>query len=295
MPSRALVIPCELRARLPSGAVSLKPVTCPVRGSTLARVRKSFGTESVIPDVAVVVDRGIVHPAAAAHPRGNAFRPLAPVDGGELRRQLRDGDVVLRDHVARGLTRRARLQVEIQGRRFGAAGAGEIRGQLVAVVLDGDRRPAVATAPAVVADVRHQIDHGAPAALVEPVLQHQAGLVTFRARDAEHLFQPPILTRLGGQGVQPLHARQLVREVGGSREREVLRHALRGVENHMGARAVEADRLRPDAVASAVERRGERRKVVSAGVVGEDRGRDRRALRLRGRRPRLASVRRPGR
>ena len=200
------------------------------------------------PDIPVVIDDRVVHPAASVHARGYAGRPLAAIEIRPLVLELGDRDVVLGHYMARRVTGRARLELECQRGRLRPSCLSQVFGQLVLVVLDRERRPAVRPTPAVVGHLGHQVDDRPPATLIESVLQHQAGLVAFRAGDPKHLFESAILACVGRQGIQPLGAGQLVGEVGDGVEGEVLRRRLREGQRHFDASPFVTDRLRPHLV-----------------------------------------------
>ena len=223
------------------------------------------------PGVPVVIDDRVVHPPASVHARGNAGRPVAAVEVRPLVLELGDRDVVLGHHMASRVTGRARLELERQRGRLRPPCLSQVFGQLVFVVLDRERRPTVRPTPTVVAHPSHQVDDRPPAALIESVLQRQAGLVAFRAGDPKQLFESAILACVGRQGIQPLDAGQLVGEVVDGGEGEVLRRRLRGGQSHFGASPLVTDRLRPHLVRASFERWRERRKEVLALLVGEDR------------------------
>ena len=223
------------------------------------------------PGVPVVIDDRVVHPPASVHARGNAGRPVAAIEVRPLVVELGDRDVVLGYHMARRVTGRARLELERQRGRLRPPCLRQVFGQLVLVVLDRQRRPTVRPTPAVVGHLGHQVDDRPPAALIESVLQRQAGLVAFRAGDPKQLFESAILACVGRQGIQPLDAGQLVGEVVDGGEGEVLRRRLRGGQSHFGASPLVTDRLHPHLVRASFERWREGRKEVLALRVGEDR------------------------
>jgi hypothetical protein len=127
-------------------------------------------------------------------------------------------------------------------------------------------------------DVLHQIDDGAPAGLVELVLQRVARGVTARAVVDDELLEAAVVGGVLGQRRDREIAGQLPKEILHRLEREVLVPGRAEIDLAPGG--LERQRLRPDAVLA----RGQRREIVVAGSVGEDRGGDGPSLGLGGNR-----------
>ncbi len=123
----------------------------------------------------------------------------------------------------------------------------------------------------------HQVDDLVPAGLVEFELQRVARGVTTGALVREHLLDAGVLWGLVGQCRNEQFTRQLSNlpfEVGHRLQHEIL--VLRRGEVDRALGGLEAERLRPDAVLAG----GQGRKIVVAGFVGVDAGRDGRAVLL---------------
>ena len=124
----------------------------------------------------------------------------------------------------------------------------------------------------------HVHDHGAPAVLIEPVLQRIGGAVARRAVGPEDLLHATVLCRVFGERREPFRPHELGCDVGDRAQGERLLRLLRRLDIHRGSCRLVSDRLRPYLVSAAVEAR----KNVLALAVGEHRRRD--ALSLRARR-----------
>ncbi len=120
----------------------------------------------------------------------------------------------------------------------------------------------------------HQVDDRGPAGGIELVLQRIARGMTAGAVVVHEVLEPRILGRGVRQRSEHQVARQLPLEIGKRIELEVLLLRAGQVDLALGGR--EGESLRPDPILAG----GERREIVIARIVGEDRGGDGRAFGL---------------
>ena len=226
--------------------------------------------------LAVGIDPGVVHAEAGIDVGRRAERPVGSVVGEHF---VGHADIgvgrrfVVGEHHARRFAARARPQVELHRGRAGAAGAGEIGGEPLLLVLeDGSRLVVRPLIDAGHIDVLHQVDDGVPARLVELVLQYVARRVAAGAAVLHELLHFGVPGGRIGKGGEQHVAGQLTHEILDRREGEILPPG--GAEVDVAAGGSEGDRLRPHLVFAARHRR----EIVIAGLVGEDRGDDVRAV-----------------
>ncbi len=256
----------------PVGSGDLEKLHLPARGVDPADGGALVRDVAGEPELAVEIEPRVVDaPARDQHGR-RAERPVAAVVlhevGGQARVRI-ERHVIFLEHDARRLAGRARIGLDLHGALAGAAGAREIGRQLLLVMIqDASGLALVADERAVDIGVLHQLDDGVPAGLVEPMLQDEARGVATGAVVTHHPLHALVLLGLLGQARQHDVAGKLAHIVLERRKREGLL-ALRGeVDIRLGGG--EGDRLRPDVILAL----GQRREIVVAARIGEDRGGD---------------------
>ncbi len=229
------------------------------------------------PDIAVEVGPRIMHQRADA--RGRSLRPVAAVVDRILGRHVGVGlhrDVVFLVHDARRLAGRTRPQLELHRGLARPARARQIGGQLLLIEVEHAVELVRAEIDPGDVDVLHQVDDRAPAGGVELVLQRIVRGVAAGAVVVHEALQARVVRRLVGQRGDHQIAGQLPLEIRERGELEVL--MLGGAEIDLALGGREGEGLRPDPVLAGRQRR----EIIVAAFVGEDRGGDGGAFRLGG-------------
>ena len=224
MPLASRPMPCDVCAR-PFGAVTLNPFTAPVFGSTLTMVRWSLATESVSQALPALSTCTSWMPPVPCRPDMIPSDQSLPLIAASscLPTDVGMSYSVMTTRAASPLGRGRSLNFNSNG--SGPRIFAEVLGELLLVERDRVAGRRAHAGPPVIGRPLHHLDHGEPALLVEPVLEHEPGLMAFGAVDAEDLLHPAILVRLRRQRVHPLGSRELIREVLDRIEDQVLTRA----------------------------------------------------------------------
>ena len=141
-----------------------------------------------------------------------------------------------------------------------------VRVQLRRRICDGGSRLHRRVLPA--ADFPHLVDDDFPARGVEPLLEHECGLMAGAAIVQQHHLHAAIGDGFVGQAFEPFGVRELELVIFDGLEREVLLDLLACSDRLFARRPVEAHGLRPHPVLAVVERR----EVVLPVFAGPHRG-----------------------